>query len=109
RQKADSIANASGVYFEFQVEEPVTHISGGAPIYPADLRAAGVSGQVIAQFVVNTDGLVDTNTFKVLQASDDRFVAAVREALPGMRFEPAKAGGRTVRQLVQQPFVFEIR
>lgn len=108
RQTADSIAAATGTFFEFQVEQPVTQVAGSAPAFPAELRAAGVSGEVIAQYVVGTDGLVDTSTFKVLQASDPAFVLAVKEALPAMRFEPAEVQGRKVRQLVQQPFVFQI-
>ena len=36
------------------------------------------------------------------------FSLAVKNALPRMRFLPAEVGGRKVKQLVQQPFGFNI-
>ena len=95
-------------YFEFQVEKPVVPVGQVAPVYPPELQARGVSGQVIAQFVVDETGRVDVATFKVLESTDALFASAVEAALPRMRFEPAVLGGRAVRQLVQQPFVFNI-
>lgn len=96
-------------FFEFQVEKPVTALPGSAnPRYPDILRQAGVEGEVLAQFVVDTMGRAEVRTFKVLKSSHDLFGTAVKNALPGMRFIPAEVGGRKVRQLVQQPFSFAI-
>jgi periplasmic protein TonB len=94
--------------FEFQVEKPVTQLGGSAPRYPDILRQAGVEGEVLAQFVVDTTGRAEMGQFKVLRTSHDLFSAAVKAALPSMRFIPAEVGGRKVRQLVQQPFSFAI-
>lgn len=97
-------------YFEFQVEKPVVPAPGSAsPRYPDILKNAGVEGEVLAQFVVDTVGRVEIPTFTVLKKSHDLFVVAVRNSLPGMRFLPAEVGGRKVKQLVQQPFVFSIQ
>ena len=96
-------------YFEFMVEKPVTEASNTQrPRYPDILKSAGVEGDVLAQFVVDTTGRVELNTFKVLKTSHQLFEAAVRSALPNMRFIPAEVGQKRVRQLVQQPFVFAI-
>ncbi|HEX3158447.1 MAG TPA: energy transducer TonB [Gemmatimonadaceae bacterium] len=95
-------------YFEFQVEEPVSYVTGVAPQYPAELRAAGVNGSVMAQFVVDTMGRVEVGTFKAIESSHDLFTESVRRTLPELRFTPAKVGGRRVRQLVQQPFMFNL-
>ena len=96
-------------YFEFMVEKPVTEASNmQRPRYPDILKSAGVEGSVTAQFVVDTTGRVELNTFKVLKTSHALFESAVRSALPGMRFIPAEVGNKRVRQLVQQPFVFAI-
>ena len=96
-------------YFDFQVEKPVAPIPGtGAPRYPAILRSAEVSGEVLAQFVVDTAGRVEIESFKVIRKSHDLFEASIRSALPAMRFTPAEIGGKKVRQLVQQPFVFQL-
>ena len=101
--------NAAKVYFDFQVEKPVAPIPGsGSPRYPDILRQASVEGQVIAQFVVDTTGQIDGATFKVVSSTHDLFTASVRNAIPAMRFTAAEVGGVRVRQLVQQPFVYQL-
>jgi hypothetical protein len=61
---------------------------------------------VIAEFVVDQAGRVETETFGVVSSSDRLFSEAVRRALPDVRYTPAIVNGRAVRQLVQQPFMF---
>ncbi|MEP7380357.1 MAG: energy transducer TonB [Gemmatimonadota bacterium] len=96
-------------FFEFQVEKPVQALPGGSqPRYPDILRQAGVEGEVLAQFIVDTTGRAEMNSYKVLKTSHELFGVAVKNALQGMRFIPAEVGGRKVRQLVQQPFSFAI-
>ncbi len=101
--------NSDQPYFEFQVEKPAQQISGNAPAFPDILRSANVSGQVIAQFVVNEDGRADMSTFKALESAHELFTAAVKRALPSYRFIPAETGGRKVKQLVQLPFQFSLQ
>jgi TonB family protein len=97
------------VYFEFQVTKPVRQAPGSrAPRYPVELRAAGAQGEVLAQFIVDTLGLADVKSFRVLRSSHELLSNAVKTALPDMRFTPAELNGRRVKQLVQQPFVFAI-
>jgi periplasmic protein TonB len=96
-------------YFEFQVEKQVIQAPGSpSPRYPEMLKAGGIEGEVLAQFVVDTTGRAEAGTFKVLKSSHELFTVAVRNALPSMRFLPAEVGGRKVKQLVQQPFTFAI-
>jgi TonB family protein len=95
-------------YYEFQVEKPVVALNTAAPSYPAALQAQGVTGRVVAQFVVDETGRVDVGTFRVIESSHELFSSAVRAALPRMRFQPAEIAGRRVKQLVQQPFVFQL-
>jgi TonB family protein len=82
--------------------------SSAAPVYPGDLLAIGVEGLVQAIYVVDTTGQVDTTTVEVVQSNDPRFTASVRTALSQMRFRPARRGGKSVRQLVEQRFRFKI-
>ncbi|HEX6630425.1 MAG TPA: M56 family metallopeptidase, partial [Gemmatimonadaceae bacterium] len=96
------VGDTTHTYFEFQVEEPVQVVSGAGPVYPAALRAQGVTGQVIAQFVVDVDGSVVPGTFKVIESSHELFAQAVEAAVLEMRFRPAVTDGHRVRQLVQQ-------
>jgi periplasmic protein TonB len=96
-------------YFEFQVEKPVVPAPGSTqPRYPDMLRQAGVEGEVLAQFVVDTTGRAEAGSLKILKSSHDLFIQSVKNALPQMRFIPAEVGGRKVKQLVQQPFSFSI-
>lgn len=102
-------ANENQTYFEFQVEKQVQPMPGNSPPrYPDMLRSANVEGEVLAQFVVDTTGRADMSTFKVLKSSHDLFTAAVRSALPNMKFYAAEVGGRKVKQLVQMPFQFNL-
>ena len=72
------------------------------------LRSANVEGEVLVQFVVDTTGRVERGSIKILKSSHDLFTNSVQSALGGMRFYPAEVGGRKVKQLVQQPFVFNL-
>ncbi len=96
-------------YFEFQVEKQVAAMPGQSPPrYPDMLRSANVEGEVLAQFVVDTTGRAEMNTYKVLKSSHDLFTNSVKQALANMHFYPAEVGGRKVKQLVQMPFVFSL-
>lgn len=96
-------------YFEYQVEKPVMAVNGSpTPRYPDILKSAGVEGEVVVAFVVDTTGRADVSSLKILKSTHELFSAAVRTALPTMRFLPAEVGGKKVKQLVQQPFVFNI-
>jgi periplasmic protein TonB len=97
-----------GPYMEFQVEKPVAKIGGEAPEYPSALKADGVEGTVLAQFVVNESGRYESGTLKILNSSNPAFSVAVKDALPRMKFSAAQIGGKKVQQLVQMPFQFHI-
>ena len=98
-----------GPYMEFQVEKPVARIGGDSPEYPSQLKDSGVEGSVMVQFVVNENGRADMGTVKVLSSSNPAFTAAVKEALPRMKFSAAQIGGKKVAQLVQMPFQFHLQ
>ena len=78
------------------------------PQYPEGLRRFALAGTVRALFVVDTLGRVEPESVRLLTVSHPLFGAAVRATLPRMRFEPARVGGRAVRQLVEFPVVFTI-
>jgi len=76
--------------------------------YPEGLRQKNVSGDVWAAFVVDTDGAVDSTSFRVLYADDPGFTKAVRDYLAGAHFQPARVDGRPLRTPVRQAFMFRI-
>jgi TonB-like protein len=91
-----------------EVDDIVRYEESAAPIYPRDLLAIGTQGMVQAIYVVDTTGMVDTTTIRVVHSDDPRFTASVRTALTQMRFRPAIRGSVKVRQLVEQQFRFRI-
>jgi periplasmic protein TonB len=107
--KEAGVKEKQGPYFEFQVEKPVEKIGGDTPDYPPSLRDQGVTGQVLAQFVVGENGRYQGGTLKILNSSNPAFSAAVKDALPRMKFSAAQIGGKKVAQLVQMPFVFNLK
>lgn len=82
--------------------------TSAAPEYPQTMLAQGVQGTVATQYVVDTTGLADVASLRILSATHPDFADAVRAALPRMRFTPARIGERKVRQLVEQEFTFRI-
>jgi TonB family protein len=108
-RRAALFTPASEPYFEFQVERQAWPLeSNPHPQYPPELRNVNYEGEVLAQFVVDTTGRVERETFKVLKSSSPLFTSAVSSVLPELRFTPAQLGGRKVRQLVRMPFEFAL-
>ena len=96
-------------YIASQVDKPVVPERYNAPPeYPEPLLRGRVEGTVLAQFTVDTTGRADVTTLKVLKPADPLFIQAVRNALPNMKFSPAKLNGRKVKQVVRAPFAFRI-
>ena len=79
------------------------------PRYPERLRQAGVDGNVLVKFVVDTLGRVDMGSIEVLRSSHDLFAIAVRESLGKMRFNPAVAGRRKIPATAMMPFQFTLK
>ena len=75
---------------------------------PDALRRAGVEGEVLARFVIDTTGQVDMSTVKILRSSDPQFTTAVQWSLATWQFSPAEVDGRPVKQLLEMPFQFRL-
>ncbi len=103
------VPGTDSVYNEVDVDSvAIRFLWSAAPQYPAELLRKHVQGAVRVQYVVDTSGYADTTSFRVVLATDTGFAAAVRAALPRMRFSPAMIGSKRVRQLVEQDFTFRI-
>ena len=77
-----------------------------APVYPAELRRAKVTGVVVTEFVVDARGSLEPSTLGVVYSADPLFTESVTSALAGAKFTPAMRAGHPVRQLVQLPVHF---
>jgi TonB family protein len=106
----DGLLASLAIFTADQVDAPAELAQGDLRVsYPQSLFAAGVDGTVTAEFVVDEKGHVEGETFGVIASSNPLLSEAVRAAVLGAVFTPARRKGTAVRQLVQQPFRFVAR
>lgn len=72
------------------------------PQYPQTLNWASVGGQVRVRFEVDTSGRPVMSTFQPIGSPNPGLVNAVRQVIPGMRFEPARSPWPEARAMVDQ-------
>ncbi len=95
-------------FLEAQVDDPVAPINIPKPRYPPVLQSAGLSGRVEVNYVVDTLGHAEPNSWRVLKSTRKEFEEPAREAIMKGVFKPARIKGQAVRQLVQQAITFNI-
>jgi hypothetical protein len=76
------------------------------PFYPDSLFDALVAGELLAEFVVGTNGEAIMETFNAMTTTHRSLVEPVRRAVREQRFVPATRKGRVVQQVMQLPFTF---
>jgi TonB family protein len=109
-EQLDSLVASLTVFTADQVDTPARADSSApaSPSYPDSLYRERVSGHVIAEFVVDPDGRARPRTIGMVSSTDPLFSSAVREAIVGARFIPARRHGMAVPQVVRQSFAFVI-
>lgn len=83
--------------------------TSAAPEYPETMALRRVEGAAVLRFVIDSTGLIDMATVRVMSATHSAFARAVLEAMPRMKFRPASIAGHPVRLLVEQTFSFKIQ
>jgi protein TonB len=76
------------------------------PQYPFEMRRAGISGQVVVDFIVDSNGEV-RNAFSA-QSSQREFEAAAVQAVSKWKFRPGRKNGHSVNTHMQVPIVFTL-
>jgi TonB family protein len=108
-QQQQKMAESLGAFALLDVDSgAVRDPRSAAPSYPPDMEARGINGLVKVRFVVDSTGLVDVSTIKILETTNESFARAVRAAMPEMRFRPAMIGTHAVRQMSEQDFAFKV-
>lgn len=95
-------------FVEAEVDDPVRPIDIPRPKYPPVLQQAGIAGSVDVQYVVDTLGKAEPQSWRVLRSTNKAFEEPAREAIMAGSFKPARIRGQAVRQLVQQRISFNI-
>ena len=102
-------AQAVGAFSIIQVDSAAERDPlSAAPTYPKDLLTRNIEGSATLRFVIDSTGLVDLGTIKVMGFTHNGFAKAVQDVMPRMRFRPAMMGSNPVRQLAEQLFKFQI-
>jgi protein TonB len=103
---------AGEVFLAAEVDDPPqAQTAGGVcePQFPAVMKAAGINGKVIMQFVVNTDGRVDQGSMKIMSSTHKAFEDPAKQAMFKCPFKPGRSRGSPVRVLVQQAISFNLQ
>ena len=72
--------------------------SNPAPRYPAELKAAGIEGMVVARFTTDANGVPVESSIRIVSSTHDLLTKSVRDVLGRWRMEPNTS--------IQTPFVF---
>ena len=97
------------VFAESVVDEVPERISCPPVEYPRMMRQANIEGQVLLQFVVETDGHVKGETIQTLSSSHQSFERPARSMIAKCLFRPGRVRAKPVRVLVQLPIFFTLQ
>ncbi|MFT3783403.1 MAG: TonB family protein [Nibricoccus sp.] len=98
RKHPERIIDETGLGAKLVVVSRVT------PHFPANLKGKVAEGSAKIEILINSEGKVCLP--RIVEASDPAFGYAAVQAVVSWRFEPPKAGGKTVVARVQLPFHF---
>ncbi len=76
------------------------------PQYPFEMRRAGIAGEVVVDFIVDTNG--DVQNAYALRSTQREFEAAAVQAVSKWKFKPGRKGGRDEPTHMQVPIVFTL-
>lgn len=76
------------------------------PQYPFEMRRAGIAGEVVVDFIVDTNG--DVQNAYALRSTQREFESAAVQAVSKWKFKPGRKGGRDVPTHMQVPIVFTL-
>ena len=106
-REAKPLAPLTGPILDIsKLDQPPTPKSQARPMYPAEMRALGLTGQALVSFVVDSDGAV--RDAKAEKSTRKEFEAAAIDALERWKFSPGMKGGNAVNTRLKIPIVFTL-
>jgi protein TonB len=91
---------------DFQFNQVKVAHQPDPPAYPAEAKAQGIQGTVVVEFLVGTDGLVESA--KAIEGPEALRTTA-EDYAKAWRFEPAQVDGRPVRARFKLTMPFRLR
>jgi protein TonB len=76
------------------------------PSYPFEMRRAGISGEVLVDFIVDTNG--DVRNASAVHSTQREFEPAAVQAVSRWKFRPGRKNGHPVYTHMQVPIVFTL-
>jgi protein TonB len=73
------------------------------------MQQANIEGQVLLQFVVETDGHVRAEHIETLSSTHKSFESPARDMIGKCLFRPGRVRANAVRVLVQMPIIFTLQ
>lgn len=75
--------------------------------FPEDLRRQNTGGTVQLQFVIGSNGKVESNSVEVVTTPTPALGAAAKAVAEKLEFVPGKKDGGTVRTRVMMPIIYK--
>lgn len=86
-------------------QKPVGRVQN-PPQYPYEMSRAGISGEVVVEFIINANGdVVDT---RVIRSSHREFEIPAMQAVQKWKFKPGRKTGKNVATRVSQLIEFNL-
>lgn len=86
-------------------QRPVARVQPG-PQYPYEMSRAGISGDVVVEFIINSNGdVIDT---RVVRSSHREFEIPAMQAVQKWKFKAGRKGGRPVNVRASQLIEFNL-
>ncbi|MBI2496761.1 MAG: energy transducer TonB [Opitutae bacterium] len=86
-------------------QRPVARVQP-QPAYPYEMSRAGISGEVVVEFIINANGdVVDT---RVMRSSHREFEIPAMQAVQKWKFKAGRKGGRAVNVRASQLIEFNL-
>lgn len=76
------------------------------PVYPFNMRAKGIKGTVVVEYIVDADGKV--SNAKAIQSPNEELSKAAEDAVRKWKFVPGMQNGKNVPSRMRVPIVFDL-
>lgn len=86
-------------------QKPITRVRI-SPAYPYEMSRAGITGEVVVEFIINTNG--DVVQAQVTRSSHREFEVPAVQAVLKWKFKPGRKGGRVVNVRASQLLEFNL-
>jgi len=104
--EAAAMPSTDPVYNLSQLDQiPVARYEA-KPVYPSALKQAGVTGEAIVGFIVDSAGNVSNAS--AVKSTHAEFAAAAVEAVAKWKFSPGQKGGKAVNTRMLVPIMFAL-